>query len=375
MRTIATIIAAVTLISGTCLAGVFSSRTLVVYRVGDGSTNLLSSGSPVFLDEYTTNGVLVQSLAMPTNAATGNYPLIAGGTAPSEGFLSLSTNGRCLVLTGYGTNLGGAALSGTAAASVPRVVGVVGYDGSVDTTTALGDFSSGGNPRSAVTTDGTNLWVAGTSSGSSGGVRFTARGGTNSTRLLSAAVDNARQVGSFGGQMYVSSGSSSNRIGTVGSGMPVVLTVFQNLSGISTNTSKSPYAFFLADLNGDGTNDTAYVADDDSTSGGVLKYALVGDVWLACGVAGTAGDAYRGVTGYTTGSSVTLFVTRKGGSGSTGGGELAILTDSSGYNGTLSGSPSLLATAASKTAFRGVALAPSAPPSPPPRKGTMISVH
>src|SRR5262249_30763021 len=58
------------------------------------------------------------------------------------------------------------------------------------------------------------------------------------------------------------------------------------------------------------------------------------------------------------GTTVTLFATRKGGSGAAGGGELVSLVDTSGYNGTFSGTPTLLATAATNTSFRGVAMAP-----------------
>lgn len=58
------------------------------------------------------------------------------------------------------------------------------------------------------------------------------------------------------------------------------------------------------------------------------------------------------------GPTVTLYATRKGGGGATGGGELVKLVDSSGYNGAFSGTPTVLATAATNQAFRGVALAP-----------------
>src|SRR2546428_816309 len=44
----------------------FTPGDLVIYRVGDGTTgSLASTGSPVFLDEYTTLGVLVQSIPVP----------------------------------------------------------------------------------------------------------------------------------------------------------------------------------------------------------------------------------------------------------------------------------------------------------------------
>ena len=343
-----------------CVNGALTAGNLVVYRVGDGGSNLVNTGSPVYLDEYTTNGVLVQSLAMPTNAAAGNYPLIASGTATSEGMLTRSTNGHSLVLAGYGTTLGGGtSLAGTSATNVPRVVGVVGYNGTVDTTTALRDFADQNNPRSAVTTDGSNIWVA----GATDGLRYATRGGTNSTQLLSSSF-NIRQVNAFGGRLYGSSGSGSNRLGTVGAGLPATAgQTIANLPGVPTNGS--PYAFFMADLTHDGTDDTLYVADDLT---GLQKYSLVSGTWVANGIVGTSSNSFRGIAGCVTGTNVNLFLTGKGGSIATGGGELIRITDNSGYNGALSGTPTLLATAPANTAFRGVALAPIPPP---PAEGTV----
>jgi hypothetical protein len=125
-------------------------------------------------------------------------------------------------------------------------------------------------------------------------------------------------------------------------------------------TAGSPYGFFFADLDGISGVDTLYVADDTTTGipGGIAKYSLVAGAWISNGAAGVAADSYRGLTGKVSGSTVTLFATRKGGSGASGGGELVTLVDSTGYNGGLIGSPFLLVTAAANTAFRGVALAP-----------------
>ena len=40
----------------------FNAGNLVIYRVGDGIAVLTNGGNRVFLDEYTTNGVLVRSI-------------------------------------------------------------------------------------------------------------------------------------------------------------------------------------------------------------------------------------------------------------------------------------------------------------------------
>jgi len=49
---------------------------------------------------------------------------------------------------------------------------------------------------------------------------------------------------------------------------------------------------------------------------------------------------------------VTLFAVRAGG-------QLVTVVDSSGYNGALGGTPAVLVTAATNTAYRGVAFAPA----------------
>jgi hypothetical protein len=110
--------------------------------------------------------------------------------------------------------------------------------------------------------------------------------------------------------------------------------------------------------------DTLYIADDDSgTNGGLKKFSFNGTTWTANGIAGSATDSYRGLTGSVSGTTVTLYATRNGGTGVSGGGELVSLVDSSGYNGTLSGTPTLLHSAVTNTAFRGVAFVPVPEPS------------
>src|SRR5262249_18035270 len=104
--------------------------------------------------------------------------------------------------------------------------------------------------------------------------------------------------------------------------------------------------------------DTLYVAADDA--GALRKYSLVGGNWTLNGTIGVATDAYRGLTGVVSGTTVTLYATRKFSSG-TAGRQFVTLTDSSGYNGAFAGTPTLLATAGANTSFRGIAFAPESP--------------
>lgn len=333
----------------------FTPGNLVVYRVGSGTGNLLNTGNPVFLDEYTPAGVLVQSIALPTEVSGAHRRLVASGTATTEGLLTRSANGNFLILTGYDSALPHTvSLPTTDADTVNRVVGRVDHNGNVDTTTALTDYATGSNPRSAASTNGFDLWV----SGGAGGVRYTTLGSTTSASL-SSTVTNLRQVNIFDGQLYVSTSSGSAvRIGTVGTGTPTTSgQTITNLPGFLT--AGSPYAFVLVDLDaGVAGVDTLYVADDGADA--LRKYSLVAGNWVLNGTVGVNADNYTGVTATVSGSTVTLYSVRMGGSGAGGGGQLVSLVDSSGYNGAFSGTPTLLATAAANTAFRAVALAPVA---------------
>lgn len=316
----------------------------VVVRVGTGSAALSSSSTAVFLEEYASAGTQVASLALPVAASGGNRPLTMSGTSTSEGELTRSADGRFLVLAGYGVAPGTASVAGTTAAAVNRVVGLVsGALASapvIDTTTALSDFSSGNNPRSATSTDGSALWVA----GGAGGVRYATRGASTSTGLTSES--NLRHVDTNDGQLYVSSGSGTPRLATVGTGLPTSGT--NTVTNLSFDTlPTSPYEYAFLNLSGSGSNaDTLYVADNSAS---IVKYALVGTTWTRRGSVALSG--VTGLAAVSTASGVTVYAA----SPST----LVKFLDTSGYNGTLAATPTTLATAGTNRAFRGVALAVS----------------
>jgi hypothetical protein len=335
------------------LAASFTPGNLVIYRVGNGSEPLANTGNPVFLDEYTTTGTLVQSLALPTESAGANRRLIANGADASEGLLTRSADGRYLVLTGYdATPPVAQGLGNTSALAVNRVIGRVDAAGTINTFTALSDSADFGPIRSAASTNGTDLWAA----GSNGGVRYAALAATSSTRL-GTVPDNVRQLHVFGGQLYAScfSGDTEIRLGSVGSGTPTTPgQTFSSLPGYPQNTG-NPYGFFMADLAaGVAGLDTLYVADN--LLGQVRKYSLEGGSWAL--IASIQAALVRGLTGAVSGGVVSLFATN--------GAQLLGFTDSTGYGGAIEGTMIQLAAAPANTAFRGVALAPEGAPDPTP---------
>ena len=339
--------------TGSALARPFVPGNIVVARVGDGTTALSAAAAAVFLDEYTPAGALVQSVPLPTSVSGNNRILTAAGNATTELALTRSADGRYLVLTGYGTAPGTAAVVTTATTAVARVIGLISADGSIDTSTNTGAFD-GVSIRGAATVDGTSFYSVGANSG----VRYQALGSFASTPLNTTTPTNIRSVNVAGGNLYVTTASSPFiGLSQVGTGLPTTtgqtVTLLPGFPGATAGAS--PYGFYLADLSADVPGvDVAYVADDRAAAG-IQKWSLVNNTWVLNGT--ITGGGVRGLQGSASGSSVALVAS------SANGNSLYALSDNAGYNAAPSQAtlPAALATAGANTAFRGVALAPVAP--------------
>jgi hypothetical protein len=183
------------------------------------------------------------------------------------------------------------------------------------------DVASGQSIRSAFTTNGTDIWVGGSSGGNiatttaatnptlTSGVHYTTKGSTTST-VLTAGNTNQRILNGFNGQLYMSSNGATSQttgvtfrgVATVGTGFPTsggpTLPVTQ-LPGFSVATSPTPALenaddYWFADAN------TLYIADQrntgpnsdmppvvPATEGGVQKWLFqdtnadtVADAWV-----------------------------------------------------------------------------------------------
>ncbi len=316
---------------------------LCVLRVGDGLAPLTSASTATFVDEYTPAGVLVQSFPMPTAVSGLNQPLTNSGTATSEGFLNVSTNGVYVTLIGYGTAPGLASVPSTTSAAVPRVIGRIDLAGVVDTSTALTGTYDGGNPRAVASDDGQRFWTSGTSTGS-GGMRFVASlGATTSLGLNAGAPTNCRVATIYNGQLHTTSASGAFQgVCTVGSGLPTTGSqAIAVLPGFPTAAGPSNYDHFFADPT------TLYVADDRTNgSGGIQKWTLAAGVWtLQYTLALAANSGCRGVSGFKQNGATTLWATAN----------TAALTQIVSGIDTGPGSPlTVLASAPTNTAFRGI---------------------
>ena len=348
------------------LAAPFTPGNLVVVRVGDGTTvTAAGAAAATFLLEYTPAGVLVQTIALPTAAAGTNSILTNTASSSSDALMTRSVNGAYLVLTGYdAAPWARHSITGTASSAVNRVIGRVAADGTVNTSTRIGDAFSGSsttsvNIRSAATVDGTTFYAVGSASGVVY-LPFGNSAATATTALNTAAPTNNRGVNIFGGNLYVSSASGTFQgISQVGTGLPTTSgQTIALLPGFPTATGPQPYGFYLADLSASVPGvDVVYVADDRTAApGGIQKWSLVSGTWTYNGSMNAATPvSIRGLDGSTTGTTVSLAASGNGG--------VYLVTDNAGYNVAPSTATitALVPAPGTNAVFRGVAFAPAAP--------------
>lgn len=325
----------------------FTPGNIVVVRVGtNGSPTALSSAAaPVFLDEYTPGGGLVQSIPLPTTVSGANLRLTNSGSATSEGSINLSQDRAYLTVVGYDADVATAAVVSTTSAATKRVVGVINTNGDINTSTGLGDAYSANNIRGAYTTNGFDIWTAGTAT-SGGGVRYTNLSSSTSVQLATTPT-NVRTVSVYNGQLYVGSSTTGfYGISSVGTNAPTTSgQTVSILPGFPTVSGPSTYGFEIKPFQGD----VAYVADDRSVAsgGGIQKWVLSAGTWTLAytlSPGGTVGA--RSVTvDWRTATPVIYAISTDS--------KLISITDAG------AGSPAVsLITAGTNTALRGVAFAP-----------------
>jgi hypothetical protein len=336
-----------------CQSGVCTPEISVV-RVGDGVTALSTAAAAVFIDRFTIGGVALGTIALPTSFQASNQPCTLAGTATTEGGMTRCTSGQCLVLACYGASPGVANVSGTSSATTNRVAAIIDGSGNVDSSTNTASGFNAGNVRSAASVNGASVWVSGTSTGTTGGVWFIPRGTHNSVQILSTP-NNTRWLGIWGGQLYADAASGAfDSVFTVGTGLPT--TVGQTatlLNGLPGASGPSPMGFAFFDLNPNVAGlDTLYLADDrgPAIAGGLQKWTFDGATWtsgpiftngITTGVRGLAATKMADGT-------IWLFAT-------TNDGKLVRFIDDQ-----VNTNPAatVLATAPTNTAYRGVAISP-----------------
>ena len=291
------------LIGSAATAGtVFSSGTLVVERVGNGTATLGSTAAQISVLEVTTAGSLTQTITLPTS---GNDQQSESGNSIASGYLH--TYGGYVSVPGYNAAAGTASV----ASSNTKVNSLLDTSGNVVTRTLFptgGPSASPPSPfsansyRSSIATSGSTFYGVGTSSGTpnTGGAWYVS--GTTFTQVSGTATGqptNLRVAEIYNNQLYATSAAGTGYgIWSIGTGLPTTAGNTSTLA-INTGVGSSPYGFvmFSTGARGTGVLDLAYIADDLTTAGGGLgKWTLTGTgsgTWSkswSLFVSGTLGD-------------------------------------------------------------------------------------
>ncbi len=284
--------------AGSSSSSTFVAGNLAVLRVGDGTQTLGNRGNSVFIDQFTTNGTLVGSVAMPDNATNA---LIISGSAASEGALTRSADGRLLEFAGYQIALTNAALLGSSlananATNAPRALGIADMAGTFALIGVTTNQYSGNNIRCGTTDGRGNYWGAGAVSG-------TFYFGSGATNTVQNTIANTTGIQDQGGNLYFSTSKTTPGIWKIPGtpAVPATPAIF-----LATGAGSSPYAFALSP----GLN-TAYIADDTLTGkGGVQRWDFNGSSWtMSYAFAGITNVGARGLAVDFSGANPVIYAT------------------------------------------------------------------
>jgi hypothetical protein len=268
----------------TAQAQYFTPGNLAVLRIGGASQYDLTSGggAAVWIDQYTTNGTLVSSFAVPSS---GSNALILSGE-PYEGYLTLTPNSSKLVFAGYNTAAPySSELIDSASTNVPRVIATLdGYGNFDEPITNMAIFNT--YTITSAVSDGTNYWAGGTGPKYGPSVVYvgTADAGADNAVLTGLFYTGFRSVNLYNNALYATGYESNSLSGTeygAGSSMlldnagalPTNSTSYTNIFPTGTSAASTP-----SDLVIDPTGSIAYVAD---YSFGIVKFTNSGSGWVS----------------------------------------------------------------------------------------------
>ena len=323
----------------------FARGNLLVLQVGNGAIN--AAGAPGVLNEYSpAGGPCLSQLAIPTS---GPNAMLFGSTAYG-GCLSLSPDGRILLITGYSVPSGsyaGSSIDGSSTTGSPavlRAVGSVNAAGTFTVSVTTTQFT-GSSLRSAVTDGRGSFWGG----GGSGGIVYL--GANSSPAALSIVSPATRNLNLVNGTLYYTTGSGQLGIMAF-TGAPTSAatpTMFLNTAGTGSGTT-SPTGFVF-----NPAMTVAYVADNRSASngGGIQRYNWSGTAWVYAYTLGYTLSSSKQVWELAvdfSGSHPILYAT----TGESSANNVVCVTDTG-----LSSAFTTLATAPTGDAFRGIAFAPT----------------
>lgn len=266
---------------------IFNDGYITVFKSASISS---STGAAIVLEEYLPSASSASSpnfsVNLPNTASAGSNGIVAGGTTTSNGAISRSENGRYILVPGWSTNstISTAALGAANTTFSICAVRPVNGSGTVSTgiTGTSNWFSSTNDYRGATSDDGTNYWVTGGSKGV-----LTTTNGTTLTIVTSTSTS-TRAINIINGQLFYSTGSSTNGVYQVGIGKPIAA------STTSTNltTSTGAYGFAISpDFLTLYTNSATGVISRWTYSGTYSSGAYSGGSWSTASTGLTLGTA------------------------------------------------------------------------------------
>ncbi len=253
----------------------FTSGDLVISTVSNSGFNTANNGldtaSPISLQEFSlgtggTSATSVGTFTLPQTSSGSNSAISGEYGSASEGILEDSVNGQYMTIMGYGVNAntfntaptstyGNAALGQTTSlttgsyTTVARVVGLIGQNGSVDTSTALTGVYNTNNPRSAATVDGSSFYVSGqgVTGDGTGGIFYATRGATTAT-----AINNNTGVpsGTPNGTDNAAYGTETRAVEIVNTGSGNTLMASRDFGASGTPNSSTDIRSFTNSSNG-----------------------------------------------------------------------------------------------------------------------------
>jgi hypothetical protein len=341
-----------------------SNLVVVQQTITNPSTGLASTGLGITLVELQTNGTQVNTSALPSSGAN-SFIL---GTSTTEGFVTLSANSNFLVLAGYNAQPG-TSPAGATSTNAHRAVATVDAYNNYALPISNPNIYSTYNCRGAVSDGLGNFWTSG--SGGTGaniangeiGIVYVGTAATSPVNycVTETGTGNERCLEIYNGYLYLSTGSSSHGIFIISnvSGTYPEATVSPASANagssaiIPMNSSSGPYAF---QMNAGGT--VLYVAEDNL--GGIEKWTGTGPgptgVWtsnytlpvITAGAAAAFTNAYGCAVDWSQTPPVIYATTSE-----TVNNRLVRIVDTG-----AGATATLIATAPTDTAFRGVRFGP-----------------
>jgi len=335
----------------------FTAGNIVVVRIGDGAAPSSSVTVPMYLDEYTPGGTLVQSIPLPATASGSNFSISSIYYLGRTSFLSLSADNRYLTIIGFGANAGTSNSGGIwNNSTVNRTIARIDYNGSVNSSTTVPYTDvSGREPRGVISDNGTRFW----SVSEYKPVLYSVLG--QSTTTLIAPASSITNFNIANGQLYCTNTDKATKIS---GGLPITgPQTYTTLPGFVENYGATAQMFF-ADMNPLVPGfDVIYMADGEGDYA-LSKFSFNPGTnsWILNGTIGSWADNYRGITGIVNNGVVTLYCTRNIEDFTLSNpGEIVTLTDNTGYTLTpnsFNGTPVIFKTPPTNYAFRGIAMAP-----------------